>query len=283
MYEWLLASETATRWLAIESNRPALLAFRAALLEGSDPGLALNLYREIYRFDWLRDELRIRIEEGIARLSGEQPPRMVERLGRNYAHDPIPADGDPYAFHLETLMNFDLRVEAPNNEVAFEYVLGLAETDAGRDARMLADVTSVRDRLLEDFRELKRYVADYGYTSGNSRIAEIIATRNVLRAHRVVAVVRIEKGLINQALAELDDAFALCGPWVPGWQFELRARALSRRNAAGDLALAADNLARFIDAEIRYGGALDWNQVKTHPDFTALRETPRYRELMRGR
>lgn len=282
-YEWIIASETAGRWLEIESNEPALLSFRAALVEESDPDLALSLYREVYEFDWVYDDLAVRIEEGIARLSGEPPPRMVERLGRHYVNDAVPAEGDVHAFHLDSLMNFDVRFEPANSESAFEYFLSLTPDGTVSQAQLLADVTAVRDRMLDEYRAFKRKIAEYGYTGMDSVSSEIRVTRNTLRAHRLVALSLLRDGLYDRALAELDDAFSICGDWVPSWIYELRARTLSRRNGAADLELAADNLERFIAAELRYGGALDWSDVKIQPDFSALRATPRYQALMRGR
>ena len=105
----------------------------------------------------------------------------------------------------------------------------------------------------------------------------------MLNAYRLVTIYRLRNGFHDEAMAELDDALAICEQWIPGWIYGLRARALSQRNGSGDLELAADHLARYIEAELRYGGELDWSVLKSHADFAALRESPRYAELMRGR
>ena len=143
-YEWLLTSETAARRFGLESNAVMLLAMHAALLEGADPDQALELYLEAYELSGGLAALRNRVDEGIARLSGEPPPRMLPRLGRNFARDPIPESSDVHAFHLETLMNFDLQYMPPNGEAAFEYFRTLPGGDSEFDARVLGEVTAAR-------------------------------------------------------------------------------------------------------------------------------------------
>ena len=67
---------------------------------------------------------------------------------------------------------------------------------------------------------------------------------------------------LDQALAELEDAQAICAQWLPAWIFKLRARAYSKRGRPGDIELSADNLERYIQASVQYGGALDWSDVR---------------------
>ncbi len=84
----------------------------------------------------------------------------------------------------------------------------------------------------------------------------------------------------NQLLA---DAQSICDRWIPGWIFELRAALYSKRGFSNDITLAGEQLQHFVETKVAYGGALDWNGVKSHPDFAALRQTAEYAEIMRGR
>jgi len=282
-FDWMLDSSAGESWLALDHNKPTLLLVKALLLEDADPAAALVLYREIYEFDRVNEDLAILIDEGIARISGEAPPRMIERLGRTYENDEVPVDGDIYAFHLDTLMNFDTEISASNSVLAFDYFADHGNLKSLADAQVLPDLRAVRDKLVNDYRAFNREVETHGYSSQYSLIPQIQLTNNLLKAYRMTASTMLGRGLINQALAELDDAEIVCEGWYPSWLFELRSRAYSRRNSAGDLDLAAASLQQFIEARVAYGGALDWGDVKTHADFAALRATGRYREIMRGR
>lgn len=247
------------------------------------PQAALDIYRQLYVIDHVRKEIVVKIDSGIARITGEPPPRMLKRMGRSYTNDPMPRDADPYSFHLASLLNFNVRY-APRNAVdAFAYILDLAQVGVTPEKHIFLDVVKVRDRLAREFRALKQDIATYGYTFSSSATMEITATENMLEAHRLVATHALANGLFDRALVELNDAEALMQKWRPNWLYDLRSRVYGRRDQTGDLELAGKNMRLFIEKKVAYGGALDWTVVKTHPDYAALRNSELYARLMRGR
>ena len=281
LYQWLLQGEVAEQWFEQEHNQLPLRRIEAAMLESSDPERAVAIYREILGIDWLRDRPREDIESRIRTLSAGAIPDPVPE--RTYVSDPVPAGVEAYAFHLDTLTGFDVDYETPNTVAAFRFFTELKASDPDERRQQLVDVSTARQRVVDEYLALKRAIAEFGYSSEHSLSAEISATRNILRAHELVTRHELRNGHYDSALAEIDDAEAVANAWVPGWIFKLRARALSGRGGADSLGLAAAALERYVEAEVRYGGALNWVEVQTHPDFAALRSTSRYQEIMRGR
>ncbi|MEO1203731.1 MAG: hypothetical protein AAFX10_13540 [Pseudomonadota bacterium] len=281
VYAWLLDGEVALEWLEQEHNQVPLLRIQAALLEPTEPERAVEIYRELLTIDWLRDAARDELEARVRALDSDAVADAAPE--RTYVSDPIPAGAAAYDFHLDTLHGFDIYFEPPNADAAFRYFAELEFGDSEGRERQVAAVTAARQRIVDDFLALRRGIAESGYTSEHSRSAEISATRNALRAHELVTRYELREQRYDGALAEIEDARALADAWVPGWISRLRARALSGRNAAGDLDRAADELERHVDAEVRYGGALNWTEIQSHPDFAALRTAPRYAAIMRGR
>lgn len=282
-YNWVLNSAVGALWLDRDNNIPALLLFKALLEEHDNPDLALTLYRQIYEFDKVHRTLAARIDEGILRMSGTQPPRMVKQMGRTYNNDPMPITADVYTFHLDSLLQFNTGYIPTNSEAAFAWFMDRENIDPRPPGDVLGDMVRVRDRLLNDFQEFHQEVDAHGYSLAQSAWTEIWLTRNMLKAHHLVTAYSLDMSLYDQTLAELADAQSICDQWIPAWIFELRTALYSKRGFSNDITLAGEQLRHYVETKVAYGGALDWSRVKSHPDFAALRQTAQYTEIMRGR
>ena len=283
-FEWVLASAAGQRWLeAGAHNQARLQLVHASLLERAGRRAdALQLYQALATEDGYGDRLDKRIDEGLSRMTGTQPPRMVKRLGRTYLNDPLPETGDVHTFHLDTLKYFDPVWQGENVTQAIAYFLSAIDQPRKEGTASPDDMLALRKRVSDRFRRFRSDVATGGYTLVNSVVAEITLTNNVLALHRLVATQAQVEGRYDHALAELADAESLAQEqWIPSWIFELRARAYSKR---GDQTAAARQLRRYVTAKAAYGGALsEWQHIKTHPDLAKVRATAAGKTLLRGR
>lgn len=284
VYQWLLAADDDTREIMIKQSNYVIARLHERL---GNNETALEYYNELLGTE-TRKEIAVLVNRGIERLTGKLPARA---LARNYRSDRIDAE-NPFAFHLDTLANFDPTAASQNFTEAlhfFETRLSANPESLSRLEQALPDyIARVRAVVREgDEIEKKNF-----YTSGFGSWEHDNARRRWVALGSLYAQMLSREGELEQALAQLDDLNkainALDDEWLPTQaqlEYELATlyAALTERNSSpGDREQAMQHLLSAIEKGVTDAGLISWQDIKGKR-FAALSDDARYQKLIRGR
>lgn len=260
---------------------------RARLLElNNKPQQALSILRPLAQLD-INQELNTRIDNAIYRLSGSKTARAKAREARQYINDPIPADVDLWQFHHDTLLNFEPDILGGNIKDALAYFNNPQQTELlDALAKTYKMLRQVKHRVRQWIETKNQEVKQFGYSSSYSKSSEDNAYENLYAIWELVGLYALLTGHFEQAVAELTDLSKTLNPVAPTIYYHLaQAQAkLSEDSSSNEQRqLALSYLTQYIQSKVRYGGALNFDDVKSDELLASIRTSKQYRLIMRGR
>ena len=285
--DWLLVDydyklDTSRRGSQIKYLKARLVE----TLERNDE--ALEVYLELLASEYVSEELGQLVNKSIERLTGQLPARAS---ARNYRDDPVD-ENDLWAFHSDTLANFDPKWLPSNYQQAIEYFEGVIKENPAKVVALINLLPSSIERLksfLQDAEEIKRLDAYHmGFSVGHHENVRI----NHVRLLMLYAQALKTAGKTDQAIAVLGDAkliTAQMGDHQLSLQqmvlYELAGTYAARVSVSGeaaDITSTVGYLKQFVELGGVSNGVASWDDIKGDA-FAGLRENEDYKALIRGR
>jgi hypothetical protein len=296
-YSWIFSQKYTDQEKNVQPDVQALYIYARLLEAAGESQAALVKYQQLYDDTRLSDLLTIKTDDAIERLTGQKTKRALQRLERKYVSDPIPVNVNLTEFHAQTLLNFDPVNPGENLEQALDYYLENTALRNKDDAAKQIDVLKQsRDRLRKWLDVKRAEVKRLGYTKGYSKTVESNAYRQYYHIWELLGFYLVEAQFPDEAISELSQLKGQVSVVSDNVYFQL-ARAHCQRLELNndksqkkltnqqrlDVEQALLNLENYIDAKLRYGGALNWLEVKKDPYLGTVRVTRRFKELFAGR
>jgi len=247
---------------------------------------ALTLYSDLANQN-VREKFDKLVDAGIERITGRKTERELARLARRYSNDNIPENADLWKFHADTLLNFDPQWESKNLQAALEFFNNTRRQEIlARQEETYQMLNKARDRI-KDWLEIKNeQVKNYGYLSSYSKVSEDIAYGNYYAIWDLLGQYALVTRHLDAAIAEWSEVSKRMKP-VPPSIFLNLTKAYNVRadhsNNSKDKKSALVNLKKYVTTKVRYGGALNFENVKNEPLLASLRKNAAYSRIMRGR
>lgn len=235
----------------------------------------------------INEEMDVRVDAAIEQLSGIKTERALAREARQYIRDEIPENADLWQFHADTLMNFEPGIISTNIKSAFEFFGEPKQPEINTKQKETYQLfKKARQRVKEWLDEKNIEVKKYGYSSNYSLSSEENAHDNYYTIWQLLGLYAFTTKQTDEAIAEWSDLYKLM-KLVPTSLLIQLSKAYNKRadqtQNAQDKKSALNYLAEYIDAKVRYGGALTFDRVKNDPIFTSLHSNEIYIQLMQGR
>ena len=284
-------------WLLVDldynidaSNRGAQIKYlKARLVEtlGRNDE-AFEAYSELLGSAYATEKLDQLVDKSIERLTGQLPARAT---ARNYRDDPVD-ENDLWAFHSDTLSNFDPKWLPSNYQQAIEYFEGVIEDNPTKIVELINLLPSSIERLksvLQDAEKIKRLDAYHSrFSVGHHENVRVNHVRLLMLYAQALKTV----GKIEQAIAVLGDAKLIAaemGDHQPSLQqmvlYELASTYAAPVSASGeptDITSTVGYLKQFVELGGVSNGVASWDDIKGDT-FAGLRENEDYKALIRGR
>jgi len=269
-----------------------------------DTSHAIALYREMAKEDF-HENLNVRIDEAIKRLTGEITHRMKERMSRKYFDDSMKTGDNPWQFHVETLLNFNPGFLSKNMRDALnffdEQVIEGPIKSRAKEALGIFHKSREHIRLWIEEKESER--KRFGYCATYSVSSAMNARFNYYNIWDMLGQIALRSGLVDQAVAELENLLSRLnedkkvlkdyGDFKPRVAFNLACaysqRAMKHREKERnslrdkDIQQALKYLEISVNEKNRIGEKVDWQLIKTSACLTPLRSHEIYKKLIRGR
>jgi len=249
---------------------------------------ALEVYSELLKSEYTSKQLRQFLDSGIERLTGQLPARAT---ARNYRDDPVD-ENDLWAFHSDTLSNFDPKWLPSNYQQAIEYFEDVIKEHPTKVVELIKLLPSRIERLksaLLEAEEIKRFDAYHmGFSVGHHENVRVNHVRLLmLYAQALKTADKIDRatavlGDAKLITAEMDDRQLSLQQVV---LYELASTYAARISVSGELADITSSvgyLKQFVEMGGVSDGVVSWDDIKSDA-FAGLRENDDYKALIRGR
>lgn len=249
---------------------------------------ALEAYSGLVESEYTSEKLGLLVDKSIERLTGQLPASVT---ARNYRDDPVD-ENNLWAFHSDTLSNFDPKWLPRNYQQAIEYFEAVIKENPAKIVELINLLSSSIERLksvLLDAEEIKRFDAYHmGFSVGHHENVRVNHVRLLmLYAQALKAVDKID-----QAIAVLGDVklmTAEMGDRQLSLQqmglYELASTYAARVSVSGepaDITSTVGYLKQFVELGGVSNGVTSWDDIKGDA-FAGLRENEDYKALIRGR
>ena len=247
---------------------------------------AIPVLKELAEIE-INDEMDIAVDAAIERLSGIKTARATAREARQYIRDEIPMNADLWQFHADTLMNFTPDIMSSNIKSALEFFNdpNRAEIHA-KPNETYELLKKARQRVKDWIDEKSIELQQYGYTASYSASSEENAHDNYYAIWQLQGLYAFTTQRTDEAIAQWSDLYKLIKP-VPVSLLLQLSKAHNKRadqtHNTSDKKSALNYLAEYMNAKVKYGGALTFDHVKSDPALASLHTNTTYLQLMQGR
>jgi tetratricopeptide (TPR) repeat protein len=262
---------------------------RARLFEAAgDAPAALEQYQALLATADTRARVDGLVDAAVERLTGRVPERA---LARTYIADPID-ERAPWAFHLETLANFDPIYRSTNLEQARAFILSELEKSNERVPEASVLLPAAIERVQVVVREGDEHARIDGWHLAYSTFNYQLAIDNLTSLVTLYSLLLLEIGDFDRSVVLLDDldrrVEKLGDEWVSTRAYISYHRAQAHAARAAhtgdeeDVDLAVRYLGDAVEGGVFDAGEASWSDVKGD-DFAQLRGVAGYEDLIRGR
>jgi len=275
-FEWLFDKEDNQR----EGSTSFHFTYNyvhARLLENSGfRERALLLFEQLAE-NHINKRLDMGVDEAIQRLSGQQSKRAQARNQRQNIKDEPPKNVGLWTFHADTLMDFEPTTIAADIKSAFEFFDDPNREEViNRQEETYVLFINAHNRVKEWLEDKNRAETKY----------EDNAFENYYHIWQLLGTYALKNKQPDKAIAELSDLYKLMKPIPVSLILQLskayNVRFDQRKNEQDKIS-ALKYLAEYVDAKVKYGGALQFDAVKNDAQLASLRSNETYKRLLLGR